>query len=202
MTDMWTFMKMFLLSTVVSCAVEGCMKSEWRNLTMEEILLKSDLVVYGKDTYHGKFRNPIELDARFTVYCVIKSGKLSIPGQLVIENIRGNGNLCSGVAMQTLEGNEYIVGLSQTLSGYAKYAEINVLQKSAFPPTNANFEKLAATCDLDNWKPPITGDQDKCPTSTKPRFCTKIRDPVISGKDRLTISSALYLMMSVLIFYK
>lgn len=176
--------------------IEGCRTADWRNMTMEELLLKSDFVVYGKDTSHGKLRTPQELDARFTVYCVIKSGDFTVPQQLIIENIR-DGGICSRVVMQTEVGKEYIVGLVRMLSGFTKYADINPLQSTAFPPTKENLEKLAATCGLDQWSPPKTGDQKRCPTPKKPRFCTKIRDPTSTAST--VISSILTICLIIVL---
>lgn len=155
----------------------GCKTSKWRNMTMEELLIKSDIVLYGKDRDHGKLRLPTELDTRFDVYCVIKTGQYHVPGQVIIENINNADDVCSGVRMQTEEGKKYIVGLTRTFSGYMKYAVINPLQKTAFAATSDNLDMLAATCGLDDWTLPKTGNQDMCPVPNKPRFCTKVRDP-------------------------
>ena len=155
----------------------GCKTSDWRNMTMEELLLKSDIVVYGKDREHSKLRTPFELDARFDVYCVFKTGEYLVPGQVIIENIKDSTDGCSGVNEQTEVGNLYIIGLTRTLNGFMKYSKVNPLQKTAFVPTPENFDKVLATCGLDNWTSPKTGATDGCPAASKPRFCTKIRDP-------------------------
>ncbi|XP_060585976.1 uncharacterized protein LOC132741741 [Ruditapes philippinarum] len=181
----------------------GCKTSVWRNMTMEELLLKSDIVVYGQDREHRKLRTPLEVDSRFDVYCVLKTGLYQVPGQVIIENIRGEGDECSGVDEQTKEGNMYIVGLTRTLNGFMKYADINPLQKTAFPPTSENFDKIIATCGLDTWTPPRTGAIDGCPVASKPRFCTKIRDPTKFNTAVATTYSVLVLsVISVSIFMK
>lgn len=171
-----TLVVLVVLSSLLPLGA-GCKTSNWRNMTMEELLLKSDIVLYGKDRDHGKLRLPTELDTRFDVYCVIKTGQYLVPGQVIIENINDADDACSGVRMQTEEGKKYIVGLSRTFSGYMKYAEINPLQKTAFAATSDNLDALAATCGLDEWTVPKTGNQDMCPVPNKPRFCTKVRDP-------------------------
>lgn len=144
-------------------------------MSFEQLLLKSDVVLYGKDVDHGKFRLPTATDARFDVYCVFKKGANIVPGQVIIENIYDT-DVCSGVKGQTEEGQEYIVGLKRELSGFMTYADINPLQKTAFGPNQSNFNKLAATCGLDDWTPPETEDQSRCPPANKPRWCTKVRD--------------------------
>ena len=169
--------------TVITCSVNfihTCKTPSWRNLTFEELMLKSDVVAYGKDVDHGKLRLPTAVDARFDVYCVFKKGPMIVPSQVIIENIN-KGNNCSGVKGQTVEGQEYIIGLTRELSGFMTYADVNPLQKTAFAPTKANLNKLASTCGLDDWAPPATGNQDRCPTADKPRWCTKIRDPTNHG---------------------
>ena len=165
----------------IACKTEG-----WRNMSMEELLIKAGVVIYGKDVGHGKFRLPTMVDARFDVYCVIKKGRNLIPSQVIIEDIL-NGDGCSAVSGQTEVGKEYIIGLERELSGFMSYSDINPPQKTAFPVSAENLNKLAATCDLDNWEPPSTGDQFRCPVANKPRFCTKVRDP-----DELNASSSQY----------
>ena len=164
-----------LFGLVLACKTPG-----WRNMTLEELLIRSDVVIYGKDVDHGKFRLPNAVDARFDVYCVFKKGSNIVPGQVIIENIN-EGDVCSGVKSQTEEGQQYILGLTRQLSGFMQYAEVNPLQKTAFEPTRTNLNKLASTCGLDDWSPPETGDQNRCPTANKPRWCTKIRDPTALG---------------------
>ena len=154
----------------------ACKEADWRNMTLEELMFNSDIVVYGRDVDHGKFRTPSAIDARFDVYCVFKKGANIIPGQVIIEDIN-EGDNCSGVIGQTEEGQEYILGLTRQLSGFMKYADVNPLQKTAFPPSVTNLDKLSTTCGLDDWSPPGTGNQTRCPIAYKPRWCTKIRDP-------------------------
>ncbi|KAH3881179.1 hypothetical protein DPMN_005102 [Dreissena polymorpha] len=169
-------------------------------MTMEEILLKSDVVLYGEDIQHAKIRIPTELDARFNVFCVIKTGLVKIPGQIIIENIR-NEDDCLGTYEQTQVNNLYILGLERQMSGYMTYANINPLQRSAFPATQENLDKLASTCDLDNWTPPYTGNRDLCPVPKKPRFCTKIREPgIVSTASRSKASSSHLVFWSAFYF--
>lgn len=170
----------------------ACKTAEWRNMSMEELLLKSDVVVYGKDINHGKFRVPTELDARFDVYCVFKTGEYHVPGQVIIENIN-EGDFCSGVKGQTEVNKEYIVGLQRQFSGFMKYSNINPLQPTAFLATGNNLDKVIAVCGLDNWNPPYTGEQDLCPAPNKPRFCTKVRDPT-SGLSKLSTNHYIFLL--------
>ena len=167
-----------LMLTLVSIAT-ACKTAQWRNMTMEELLLKSDVVVYGKDVGHGKLRIPTELDARFDVYCVIKTGEYHVPGQVIIEDIN-EGDACSGVKDQTSENKEYIIGLTRQFSGFMKYSDVNPLQATSFPATLDKLEAVIRTCGLDDWTPPHTGKQNLCPTPNKPRFCTKVRDPLIA----------------------
>lgn len=140
----------------------GCYVQEWRNLTMEDILFKSDVVVYGKDVEHGKFRSPNDVDSRFVVYCVIKSGKFRIPENLIVESI-DEQELCANVAYQTDVGEDYIIGLTPQLSGFMKYANVYPLHSSAFPPTVENLQILKGICELQQWSDPETTSRGKCP---------------------------------------
>lgn len=162
----------FIVVFVVTMTT-ACKTAEWRNMSMEELLIRSDVVALGKDVGHGKFRLPTELDARFDVYCVIKAGEYHVPGQVIIEDI-DNYDACAGVKEQTQVNHEYIIGLTRQFSGFMKYSDINPLQATAFPATMENLDKIIATCSLDSWEPPHTGEQDQCPTPNKPRFCTKV----------------------------
>lgn len=183
---------------LLASIARACKTAEWRNMSMEELLLKSDIVVYGKDIDHGKFRIPTELDARFDVYCVFKTAEYNVPGQVIIENIN-EGDFCSGVRGQTEVSKEYIVGFQRQFSGFVKYSNINPLQPTAFLATENNLEKVIAVCGLDNWNPPHTGAQDLCPAPNKPRFCTKVRDPT----NRLSkLSTNLYIFLLSLGIYK
>ena len=174
----------------------ACKTPEWRNMTFEELMFESDVVVYGKDTDHGKFRLPTFTDARFEVYCVFKKGFNTVPGSVIIENIF-DGDECSGVKGQTVEGQEYILGLQRETSGFMSYADINSLQKTAFLPTQENFNTLASTCGLDEWSPPSTGDQTKCPLAEKPRWCTKLGNPNAGGS---SVFQGSYLLFSGILF--
>lgn len=195
---MLTVAILFLVIQCSFCVVLGCKSSTWREMSMEELLLKSDIVVYGEDREHRKLRNPDELDSRFDVYCVIKTGAYQVPGQVIIENIDSDDDQCSGVNKQTEVGKTYILGLKRTFSGYMKYAEVNSLQKTAFSSTTENLEKVIAICGLDQWTSPKTGEQDGCPAVAKPRFCTKIRDPNASHSSLSQVSTAF--LMSVTFF--
>lgn len=186
MFNMLTYWLLLLTTLIFVSKVTACKTAEWRNMTMEEILLKSDVVVYGKDVGHGKFRIPEELDARFDVYCVIKTGEYHVPGQVIIENIR-EGDTCSGVKEQTSVNREYIIGLTRQFSGFMRYSDVNPLQASAFPATGENFEAVIATCGLDQWEPPHTGAQNLCPTPNKPRFCTKVRFDMTNLSTQLAV---------------
>lgn len=192
-----TFATLFLLQSHRNFVL-GCKTSTWREMSMEELLLKSDIVVYGEDSEHRKLRNPQELDSRFNVYCVIKSGKYQVPGQVIIENIDA-ADECSGVRKQTEIGKTYIVGLNRTFSGYMRYAKVNPLQQTAFPATKENFDKVVATCGLDKWTFPRTGEQDGCPSVTKPRFCTKVRFPNTSASPVSTTHSLLFMSLTVVL---
>ncbi|XP_076111042.1 carbonic anhydrase-related protein 10-like [Mytilus galloprovincialis] len=118
--------------------------------------------MYGKDVEHGKFRSPNDVDSRFVVYCVIKSGKFRIPGNLIIESI-DEQELCANVAYQTDVGEDYIIGLTPQLSGFMKYANVYPLHSSAFPPTVENLQILKGICELQQWSDPETTSRGKCP---------------------------------------
>ena len=161
-------------------------------------MFKSDVVVYGKDVDHGKFRLPTFTDARFEVYCVFKKGANIVPGSVIVENIF-DGDECSGVRGQTVEGQEYILGLQREISGFMSYANINPLQKTAFLPTQKKFDILASTCGLDDWSTPASGDQTRCPLADKPRWCTKLRDPTAGGNS--VLQSSYLLFYGIMMFY-
>lgn len=192
----FVYILIFLGSLLVfTQPLRACKTSSWRNMTMEEILLKSDVVLYGEDIEHAKLRVQAELDARFNVFCVIKTGLVKIPGQIIIENIR-NEDDCLGTNEQTQVNNLYILGVERQMSGFMTYANVNPLQKSAFPATQENLDKLASTCGLDNWTPPYTGNRDLCPVPNKPRFCTKVREPgnvSTASRSRASRSHLVYL---------
>jgi len=176
-----SFFQFFIFCLYFYCC-SGCTTVQWRNMTIVEILLRSDVVVYGKDVQHGKFRIPTELDARFDIHCVLRAQKARIPGQIIIENIR-KAEPCLGTTEQTEVNQTYILGLTREMSGFMTYANVNSLQKSAFLASQENLDVLAATCGLDFWNPPHTGDQSLCPSANKPRFCTKFRFQTSDGSE-------------------
>ena len=101
--------------------------SDWMNMTMEEILFESDVVVWGRDILHAKLRHPGATDSRFEVKCVLKSGKRRVPEEIIIESIDEDIR-CSPVTFQTEVGKDYILGLTVQTSGFLRYASINELQ--------------------------------------------------------------------------
>ena len=196
-TDIMMYILYILLVHLLDI-IWACKTAGWRNMSFEELMFRSDVVVYGKDIDHGKFRLPTFVDARFDIYCVFKKGANIVPGQVIIENIY-DGEDCSGVKGQTVEGQEYILGLKREISGFMSYANINPLQKTAFPPTQDNLNILASICGLDHWTPPASGNQSRCPPADKPRWCTKVQDPTAGGNSVLRDSCLLF--YGLLIFH-
>lgn len=150
---------------------DDCFPKKWMN--MEEILFRSDVVLWGKDTDHAKLRHQHALDSRFEVYCVLKGNNYKVPGEIIIENIDAK-NPCSAVTLQTEVGREYIVGLTLMTSGFMTYADVNKMQKSAFPPTPANFGRLVKTCELSTWKPTEKARVNLCPVANASETCSSL----------------------------
>lgn len=174
---LWSYTTALLVACLPACAYCTCKNDSWTEMTMAEILYKSDIVVYGKDTMHGKLRHPNALDSRFEVFCLMKHSTFTIPGEVIIESV-DEAVECFPVQNQTTVGQEYIVGLTRRTSGFTRYAHVNPGQKSAFPPTAENFDILSRICEMKDWREPVTGGRGNCPAVPKTSLCGNMLPPV------------------------
>lgn len=164
---------MDILSIAVTLAcitlVTGCSVSEWEEMTMQQRLYLSDLVVLGTHEIEDVSTDPSpelwtgmnKTDSIFDVWCVLKGDGKDVNETIRIEWI---SPLSSCQETYLTIGQQIIIGLKRIESGNYKFHETNVMQSIAFPYTQSNLDEIVELCGLQtHTRPNPSYGEDRCP---------------------------------------
>lgn len=175
-TNFLFFLGFLLVFVVKDVAASKCsISTGWSELSMEERLLMSDIVVYGRTKEHrANVRNLggksyYEIDAVFEVYCVLEAGEDPINEEIVIERVAPRDG-CSGTKEHMKIGQEAIVGLKTSYGGKYQYDEVMPTQSASFAATKTNLYTVASLCSMQLWNPPHNASVDRCPICNRGNF--------------------------------
>lgn len=159
----------------------------WIEMPMEERLLMSEVVVYGKTKEHRANVKKIsgksyyEIDAIFDVYCVLRSGEEATAEEIIIEKIAPRDG-CSGTRNHMKIGEEAIVGLKITSEGKYVYDEVMPTQSASFAATKSNLHSISSICELQSWSAPVNATSNRCPICEVGNFTESVMDSVANEK--------------------
>ncbi len=157
-----------LLMCVIGLA-QSCKVLNWSNMSMEEILTKADIVVYGKEIERFPFPDvtfPDRKDATMEVYCVMKNDDEMQPitEMITIEQVYPRTS-CSGTRIRLHQ--DVVLALSRTHSGNFEWHEVNVVPNgAAFHADNSTLRKVAKLWPGCTFQLPLGRDkyaQHTCP---------------------------------------
>jgi hypothetical protein len=154
---------------------------DWTELSMEERLLMSDIVVYGKTKEHrANVRNIggksyYEIDAVFDVYCVLEAGEDPITEEIIIERVAPRDG-CSGTKEHMKIGEEAIVSLQMSYGGKYQYDEVMPTQSATFAATKDSLYTIASLCNMQLWTSPLNATVDRCPICGRGEFSKSVME--------------------------
>lgn len=163
--------------------------ADWADLTMEERLSITDIIVYGKTKEHRASTREINgrksyfINALFEVYCVIKKTEDPVPVNIIIEAIAPRDG-CSGTKSHMQIDNEAIIGLTPSFGGKYIFQEVMPMLSAAFDATKSNLMSVSGICDLQNWLPPTGATYNKCPICGTSNFTQQVMSKD-DGEDRV-----------------
>lgn len=152
--------------------------NDWNELSMEERLLLSETVVYGRTNEHLAYQGTsrtYEIQAVFHVYCVLKTGKESLKENIFINKISPRTG-CSGTTDNMKIGDEAIVGLKKAVDGNYEYDEAMPMQSVSFAATFENLYEVNSICDLQDWSAPAGATVNMCPICGVANFTESVID--------------------------
>ena len=144
-------MHITILSTIFSVGIT-CGPETLHNLTMEEIVMSAEIVVFGMETKHmtSKTDDYYE-DADFQVFCVFKNSdeSLPIPENITIEHVYPRSS-CSVTKVEI--GEPIILALERIPTGNFQWIVPVFPNSASFEATDRNFERLSNIPGLNNPK--------------------------------------------------
>jgi len=145
----------------LSCMVPS---DHYPRLSMEEILFRAEVVVWGKDIGHFTTKGDIpQENAHFEVYCAFKDGGMNIPHNITIADASPS-NACKGESLTP--GTEYLICLRRQADHFqVHYLETNPLQFVSFHPSEETLALASNVCGLQNIKSYHKSDKT-CPKTT------------------------------------
>lgn len=152
----------------VSVSAKCSITSNWIDLTMEERLALSDIVVYGRTKEHRantrefNGRSMYSINAVFDVYCVLKRSEDLIPETIVVEGIAPRDG-CSGTKTHMQIDSEAIVALKSTYGGKYEYHEVMPMLSATFAGVRSNLVAVSVICGLQAWHAPEGATDNRCP---------------------------------------
>lgn len=179
---------LFVLIEFVNC----CSVVSYRHHSMQEILNKAEMVVYGKESQRFSYTDNLGgkwQDAYFTVYCVLKSESL-IASNITIREVDPRHS-CSGTKVTT--GKDYILALKKKGDDY-EWDEVNVTPNgAAFLATDAVIKEAVRTCGLTKPKAPEGASSSKCPPAHDGQC-----EVTAGSESHFTVTTVLVLLFSAL----
>ena len=157
-----------IVLTVVQLSSTCTISQGWQELTMEERLVLSDIVVYGKTKQHVAStaniggRSKFFIDAIFEVYCVLKSNEEIIDEEITIEAVAPRDG-CSGTNGYMGIESEAIVGLRKGSDGKFVYDEVMPTLTATFSPSRSHLFAISQVCGIQQWQAPTGTLQKRCP---------------------------------------
>ena len=158
--------------------VSGCSSDSFRSMSMEEIMYKADIVVYGAQRTQLAGLEEDTTDAMFEVFCVLKNSvaNVQVPEMVRILQIKPITS-CTGTEYDM---DEHILLALTTENGHFKWHEVNVTPDNmAFPVSGATMSRALTVCGLDDPQLPTGRNvtaSPKCPLKSEievtPDTCT------------------------------